>query len=179
MAEILSAPNPVLSKKAEEITKFDKSLESLIKKMVKALESASDPIGVGLAGPQIGESKQIFITKPNSKAKISVFINPKIVSFEKPKKTKKKRVSKLEGCLSLPSIWGEVERYPQIILNYLDEKGKNYTKEFIGFMAIIAQHEIDHLNGVLFTKRVLEQKGRLYESKKDAKGQDYFEEIQI
>lgn len=179
MAEILSAPQPVLSKKAEEITKFDKSLNALIEKMTKALESASDPIGVGLAAPQIGESKQVFIAKPNSKAKISVFINPKLISFEEPKKTKKKGVSKLEGCLSLPSIWGEVERYPQITLEYFNEKGEKVTKEFIGFMATIAQHEIDHLNGILFTKRVLEQKGKLYESKKDSKGQDYFEEIEI
>lgn len=179
MSEILSAPHPVLSKIAEPVTSFDNRLDSLIQGMGRALSAARDPIGVGLAAPQIGDAKRIFVTKPNEKAKLEVFINPKIVSFEKTEKRKKRRIRKLEGCLSLPGIWGEVERYPKITLEFQNETGQKFTKDFIGFMATIIQHEIDHLEGVLFPKRVLEQKGKLYESKKDAKGQDYFEELVI
>lgn len=181
MKEIVSAPNPVLAKVAEPITKFDKSLHDLIADMTEALLAASDPIGVGLAAPQIAVSKQIFIAKPKENSDIFVFINPQIINKTPIPKGKKKKNSskKLEGCLSLPGIWGEVERFPKVTLSYQDENGKKLTKELTGFMALITQHEIDHLNGVLFTKRVLEQRGKLYESKKDEKGQDYFEEIAI
>ena len=89
------------------------------------------------------------------------------------------KVRKLEGCLSLPNIWGEVERAPSITLRYLDEKEKPQTKKFNGFMATIVQHEMDHLEGILFPKRVLEQGGHLYKSHKDEKGKDIFEEIEL
>ncbi|OGH11054.1 MAG: peptide deformylase [Candidatus Levybacteria bacterium RIFCSPLOWO2_01_FULL_36_13] len=179
MSEILNAPHPILSKIAEPVTNFDNKLETLIQNMSKALESARDPVGVGLAAPQIGESKRIFVTKPGIKHKLEVFINPKITSFEQLEKRKKKRIRKLEGCLSLQGIWGEVERYPKITLEYQNDKGQRFTKSFTGFLSTIIQHEVDHLEGILFPKRVLEQKGKLYESKKDAKGHDYFEELTI
>ena len=93
--------------------------------------------------------------------------------------SKQKRVRKLEGCLSLKDIWGDVVRSPEVTLEYFDEKGKKHTKTFNGFLATIIQHEMDHLEGILFPKRVLEQKGTLYKSEKDEKGQDIFEEIKI
>jgi len=179
MSEILNAPNPILSIEAEPITKFDKNLDNLLKDMQQALISAHDPIGVGLAAPQIGVEKRVFITKAGEKAKIEIFINPIVLSFEPIKKTKKKRIRKLEGCLSLVGIWGEVDRYPKITLEWQDEKGKKNVKKFNGFMATIIQHEIDHLEGILFPKRVLEQKGKLYKSRKNEKGEDVFEEIDV
>ncbi|MBP9716862.1 MAG: peptide deformylase [Candidatus Levybacteria bacterium] len=184
MAQIVSAPHPVLSKVATEYVfeKNDKFLPAILKEMEKALLEASDPKGVGLAAPQIGRGISMFITKPSDAADISVFINPKIVKSDpipddNPEDDKKAK--KLEGCLSLPSIWGVVKRSPAVTLSYYDHLGRKKTKRFTGFMATIVQHEVDHLNGILFPKRVLEQKGALYKSSKDKKGEDEFEEISV
>ena len=184
MSEIIFAPKPVLGTVAKPFIfkKGDKSLGALLKKMEKALLSASDPKGVGLAAPQIGVSYSVFIAKPTEKSKITAYINPEIISLSKlgkAKKGKKKRVKKLEGCLSLPNIWGQVLRSPEVVLLYADENGKQITKTFTGFMATIVQHEVDHLNGILFPKRVLEQHGKLYKSYKNEKNQDEFDEIEI
>lgn len=193
MTSIVTAPSPVLSQTTKPVLKIDKSVSDLLQEMIKALLSAKDPVGVGLAAPQIGKSLRIFITKPTEKSKISFFINPKILSKSQEqkipnlknsqkieiRKLKKSQSKMLEGCLSLPNIWGEVSRNPQVALSYLDENGKSHTKKFKGFMAILIQHEIDHLNGILFTKRVLEQKGALYKSERNEKNEDVFEEIEI
>lgn len=181
MTQIISAPNSVLSQKAANFNFTNSaSLPALLSEMEKALLSASDPKGVGLAAPQIGKSVAVFITKPTEKSKISVFINPEILeSSEVEKKNPKKKVKKLEGCLSLPNIWGEVLRAPNVTLRYQNQKGKSQTKKFTGFMATIVQHETDHLNGILFPKHVLEQEGKLYKSYKNDKGEDEFEEIEI
>ncbi len=184
MAQIVSAPHPVLSKIASEYVfeKNDKFLPAILKEMENALLEASDPKGVGLAAPQIGRGISMFITKPSDNAEISVFINPKIIKSDPiPKNTPKdeKKAKKLEGCLSLPSIWGVVKRSPGVTLSYYDHLGRKKTKRFTGFMATIVQHEVDHLNGILFPKRVLEQRGALYKSSKDEKGQDEFEEISV
>lgn len=85
----------------------------------------------------------------------------------------------LEGCLSLPNVWGEVNRSPMVTLSYLDEDNKARTRKFKEFVATIIQHEMDHLNGILFPKRVLEQKGKLYKSRRNEKGEDVFEDINI
>lgn len=195
MSNIVTAPNPVLSQIAKPFVfgkylpagrQGNNGLPSLLKEMEEALLAASDPKGVGLAAPQIGKLLSIFMAKPTEKAKISVFINPKIVDSENPNSPKlpnrpksKKRVKKLEGCLSLPNIWGEVKRSPAVALSYFDQNGRKKTKKFSGFMSTIVQHEVDHLNGILFPKRVLEQKGKLYKSFKNKKNQDEFEEIEI
>ncbi len=183
MTEIVVAPNEVLGRVAPD---FDfsldgKDLPKLLKEMEDALLSASDPKGVGLAAPQIGESVNIFIAKPTDKSKITAYINPRIIETKGlvAPKTKKRKVKKLEGCLSLPNIWGEVKRSPSVTLKYRDDKGKEIKKTFNGFMATIVQHEVDHLNGVLFPKRVLEQKGKLYKSYKNEDGQDEFESLSI
>lgn len=165
--------------------------------MEKSLLSAKDPVGVGLAAPQVGKSLQIFIAKPTPKSPIQVFINPKIIQKTKishltvgndrvnklNKTMGEKSLTKLEGCLSLPNIWGEVKREPIIKLQYqliTDNYGLiSKTHMFSGLMATIVQHEMDHLQGILFPKRVLEQKGTLYKSRKNEKGEDEFEEIEI
>lgn len=155
--------------------------------MEKALLSAKDPIGVGLAAPQVGKSLQIFIAKPSDKLGSMVFINPKIIAqssevdyVKRPKKdTSEKASKKLEGCLSLPAIWGPVLRSSSITISYLDEHGKSHKKKFSNFLSTIIQHEMDHLEGILFPKRVLEQKGTLYKSHKNEKGEDVFEEIEL
>lgn len=182
MTNIVTAPNSVLGLTAQNyiFKKGDKVLPVILKEMEKVLLSASDPKGVGLAAPQIGRSVSIFMAKPTEKAKISVFINPRIVeSGEVQTNQAPKKVKKLEGCLSLPSIWGEVKRAPEVTLSYFDPRGVQRTRKFTGFMATIIQHEVDHLYGVLFPRRVLEQKGKLYKSSKNEKGEDEFEELTI
>lgn len=185
---IVTAPNPVLSQPAkllpiDKVEKIDNGIKKIIAEMKEALLSAKDPEGVGLAAPQIGKSLRIFMIKPNVKSTIKTFINPKIIELrpvieDKPKR-KKLDGTKLEGCLSLPNIWGIVQRKPEVTLYYMDEQGREHTEDFKGFTATIIQHEMDHLEGILFPKRVLEQKGSLFKSKKNKKGEDEFEEIEL
>jgi peptide deformylase len=180
MLKIVTAPNPVLSTKVKSVTKVDQTISNLIRQMEEALDFATDPIGVGLAAPQVDKSLAIFVIKPSPKAKLQAFINPKITKIQQEVVSKSKgKTKKLEGCLSLKDIWGEVERAKTVWLDYMDETGKTHHKKFSGFIATIIQHEVDHLNGILFPKRVLEQKGTLYESKKNSKGEDVFEELAI
>lgn len=195
--KIVQAPSEVLAHPAKPVTKIDKSISDFLKVMEKTLTSASDPEGVGLAAPQIGKSLQIFIVKPHPDSKTQTFINPVIEEFfDMPKGTedkvyqskttakvkKKAKIDKgvqLEGCLSLNNIWGVVKRHYGVVLSYQDEKGKNHKKSFDGFLSVIIQHEYDHLQGILFPKRVLEQKTKLYKSSKDKKGETEFEELTI
>jgi peptide deformylase len=180
MLEIVNAPDPILSQKTEPVKKIDSEIIKLIEQMEESLSLATDPVGVGLAAPQVGKGLKIFIAKPTPRSKISVFINPKIIKKASPqKKINKEKTRKLEGCLSLPNVWGEVLRYNQVFLEFEDETGKKHTNKFNGFLATIVQHEIDHLDGILFPKRVLEQKGTLYKSEKNEKGEDVFEELKI
>ena len=189
MLPIITAPNTVLSSVARPVGKIDKEIRSFIGQMTETLETAKDPEGVGLAAPQVGKSIQLFIARQNKTSPILICINPKLTPLvneksqvdEKQTGIQKKKNSrmKLEGCLSLIDIWGEVQRDRRIRLSYLDENGKNHTRTFGGFLATIIQHENDHLHGILFPKRVLEQKGKLYKSSKDEKGETVFEEISI
>jgi len=197
MLDIVTTPAPVLVKKAENVKKFDKELLNLIAQMTETLLATHDPKGVGLAAPQVGISLRIFQMKPTNKSKITTHINPVIkdisdnpnpytgnsARIEKAKKAgkgKKPDDNKLlEGCLSIPNIWGNVTRKKELTLEWQDTTGKKYTKTFSGFSAIIIQHEIDHLNGILFTKHVMEQNEKLYRSSKNEEGEDEFEEIEI
>ncbi len=186
MLPIVQAPEPVLLQTAKPVAKVDISIKKLIDEMTETLVHATDPEGVGLAAPQVGKSLQLFIVKEDPETKRLVFINPKIKSVlddpEKEvltKKGKKKDGVKLEGCLSLNNIWGVVRRHDEIVISYLDENGTGREDKFSGFLATIIQHEVDHLNGILFTRRVLEQGNQLYKSVKDKKGETVFEEIEI
>lgn len=184
MLKIVTAPSNVLSEQAKTVVKVDKEILKLIEEMKQTLRITHDPEGVGLAAPQVGKSLQLFITRPTLKSPFSVFINPVIKSksqelapLKRPKRSK--APSKLEGCLSLPNIWGTVLRPPYVEVEYMDEKGNCHTRKISGFLATVIQHEYDHLQGILFPKRVLEQKGKLYKSHKDEKKEDVFEEIEL
>ncbi len=193
MFQMITAPSEVLSQVAKQIVRVDETILKVVDGMKETLAATHDPEGVGLAAPQIGKSLQIFIMKPNPDSIVTTYINPVIISRtdkstaaqksltgKNIKSTRKKRDdTKLEGCLSLPTIWGPVHRSPSLVLEYLDETGKKHRKTFRGFPATIIQHEVDHLNGILFPKRVLEQKGKLYKSKKDKQDEDIFEELEI
>lgn len=193
MYTVVTTPNKVLLEKAKPVLKFDNKLKKILKDMEETLRATTDPIGVGLAAPQVGLSLRIFQMKPTEKSKVTSFINPVIegmsndeqvpefinsdeVEQKKPESSKNKL---LEGCLSIPEIWGNVTRKKEVSLSWQDEKGNKFTQDFTGFPAIIIQHEVDHLNGILFTKHVMEQGEKLFKSRKDEKGEDIFEEISI
>lgn len=186
MLAIVQAPSPVLATPSKKINKIDKTIHDLIAQMTETLEKATDPEGVGLAAPQVGVGLQLFIIKPTPKAKIDVFINPVLTIPDGAKRTNAKEKLenddedvKLEGCLSLKDIWGVVDRFDKVTLTYLDQHGKQHDRTFNGFFATIVQHEYDHIQGILFPKRVIEQESTLYKSKKNKKGESIFEEISL
>jgi len=176
---IVLAPHAVLAKKAETVTKFDVKLKRLIRDMKATLNSTTNPKGVGLAAPQIGVATRLFITKPTTKSPIRVFINPEIIESSGMEEANDKNDSKLEGCLSVPSIWGKVKRNTTVTLQYVDETGTPHTETFHGLMAVIVQHETDHTNGILFTQRLVEQRGKAYIITKDHDGKDTLQELSI
>lgn len=197
MYKIVTTPNKILSGISKDITSFDKKLKDILTDMEVTLRATKDPIGVGLAAPQVGLSIRIFQLRPDEKSEVRSFINPKILSisedlndFTSQSGRKKKAIEEgripapkgkrlLEGCLSIPDIWGYVQRKKDITLSYQDENGKVHEEVFTGFPAIIVQHELDHLNGIVFTHHVMEQNEKLYKSHKDEKGEDVFEEIKL
>lgn len=173
MLKIVTVPNSVLTSPTKPVGEINNKIKKIVADMEKILVAQDDPPGVGLAANQVGLDISIFIIKPTEKSKIDVFINPKIVKssatmIERQKKDKhsKKKV-KLEGCLSIPRIWGPVKRSDRVFLKYQDLTGKEYIKWFTGFESIIIQHEMDHLNGVVFTQRSIEQKGQIYREEGD------------
>lgn len=175
MLKIITIPNAILTTTVLPVTNFDSTLQKFVKEMEKTLSAQTNPMGVGLAAPQVDINLQLFIMKPTPKSSINVFINPKILKFQilNPKsqinsKSKKKTKSKktpLEGCLSIPRIWGPVKRSKKLLLEYQTLNGEKKQEWFNDFEAVIIQHEVDHLNGILFTQRALEQKTQLFEEK--------------
>jgi peptide deformylase len=179
--QIIQAPHPILSEPAKPVTYINHTLFNLIEKMKQTLITTTDPEGVGLAAPQIGKSLQLFIIKPTKKSSFGVFINPSLTLLSKEKKQKETSDDdRLEGCLSLQNIWGTVKRSPVVDISYTDEHNMRHEHViFKDFSAIILQHEYDHLQGILFPKRVLEQKGKLYKSRKNEKGEEIFDPITL
>lgn len=191
MYKIVTTPDPVLVKKVNLVKHFDKKLLDVLSSMEKTLLATTDPVGVGLAAPQVGLALSIFQMKPSDSASVTSYINPKIVgssidskipNFKNSKKVEKKKPKKgklLEGCLSIPNIWGHVTRKNEVTVTWQDPKGKKHKKTFKGFQAVIVQHEMDHLQGILFTKHVMDQKEKLYKSHKDENGDDVFDEVKL
>lgn len=170
--KVVKAPDAKLRVQTKRVNKITPALLQTLKDMVKTTKTFKDPEGVGLASTQVGLDGAYFVAK-NKEAFLSV-INPKIIS--QGKKTKKY----FEGCLSVPNMWGEVNRSLSIKVSYLDEKGNLINKSLTGILAWIFQHEIDHLNGILFSDRVLQQKSKFYRfTGKDQTGADTFEEVAI
>lgn len=175
MLKIVLVPDKVLLSPTKPVENIDDKVKQLIFQMEKTLVAHKDPKGVGLAANQVGVNLSLFIIKSSEKAKIKVFINPKILKVQavkkskpKSKKTKRKQPVRLEGCLSIPKIWGPVKRAKKIYLEYQDlESSEIKRKWFQGFEATIIQHEIDHLKGTVFTARSMEQGGVLYKEEGD------------
>lgn len=172
MLKIVKIPNQVLTTPTKEVTKVDAKIISLVHDMEETLVAQVDPQGVGLAAPQVGISLSLFIVKPRPNVDTEVFINPKILASdplrqgsEMQENDEEEEDLKLEGCLSIPRIWSPVSRAPRVHLHFMDLDGIVQSKWFKGFKAIIVQHEVDHLKGVLFTQRAVEQGSQLYEEK--------------
>lgn len=174
--DVVKAPDERLRVKTRPVKKITPGLLSTLKQMIKLTKTFKDPEGVGLASTQIGLNEQFFVAlagNPPAGGFISV-INPQILSLGKRQKTY------FEGCLSIPDVYGEVKRSFQIKVSYQDETGKKYIKVLKGVPAWIFQHEMDHLRGILFSDKVLEQKGKFYKwTGRDKTGTDTFEEITL
>ena len=188
---VIQAPNPILRIQTKPVQKITPALLQTLKEMIKLTKSFKDPEGVGLAATQIGLEERFFVARlhdsknvpPSEPGQIKerwanydkgfvAIINPKILLYSKATKTY------FEGCLSIPFIWGEVQRHISIKVSFQDIKGNQITKTLRGTPAWIFQHEVDHLNGILFSERVLQQKGKFYKlTGKDKTGTDIFEEI--
>jgi len=137
-------PDPFLRKKAVDVDGVDEETKSLVKDMIEAMYAGD---GAGLAGPQVGISKRIFVIDAADGKGPRVFINPKILK-------KKGREMGSEGCLSLPGLECEVRRAHELKCRFLDKKGKEQEIKAKDILARVIQHENDHLDGKLFIDRV-------------------------
>ncbi len=138
--------DPVLRKKAKEITKVDKKIKELVVDLAQTMVQGG---GVGLAAPQVGKSKRVIVIDASfAGQKILEMINPKII-----KRSKEKEIGE-EGCLSFPGIYLKIKRAKSVEVKGLDIKGGKITLKAEGFLARVLQHEIDHLDGILFFHRL-------------------------
>lgn len=159
--KILKSTNLKLREVSKEVLTVDKKTLAVIQDLKDTLNAQKQPEGVGLAAPQIGKNVRIFIAKYKNFSR--VVINPKVIDIDKQlSKKKNERTEILEGCLSLTGYYGPLRRSKSVTIEYLDESGKKITEKFTDFDAQVILHEIDHLNGILFIDRIIEQKERLY-----------------
>ena len=149
---IIQPDNPLLRRPAQRVTLFDAELQLLIDDMVETMTAAQ---GAGLAGPQIAQSKRLIVVRlPDDEdsveeygddaGKLHIVANPSIVWRSEDK------VSGVEGCLSLPGLLGDVERFASIEIAGQDRQGERIRLTASGWLARVFQHEIDHLDGVLY-----------------------------
>lgn len=148
--EIKKIPDPVLRKETQPVEVYDEALQKLIDDMVDTMR---DEPGVGLAATQVGISRKVIVVEfgdeddPEKPEKLYAMVNPEIIAISEEVETG------IEGCLSIPGMVGEVERPLAVVVKGKNAKGKSIKVKAHGWLARIFQHEIDHLNGVLFTDR--------------------------
>lgn len=155
---IVKYGHPVLRLKAQQIEQIDDSLRCLAEDMIETMQEAE---GIGLAAPQIAESLTMFVINMElieEDAEPKAFINPVILADEGS-------CSLEEGCLSIPDIREEIVRPEKIKVKYRDLDGQEHVEECDGMLARVFQHEIDHLNGVLFIDRISHIKRQLLAKK--------------
>ena len=142
--KIVIEPDPILREKSEILEKVDDELRNLLDDMLETMYAAS---GIGLAAVQVGVLKRLIvidISKDKEKKNPLFLINPEIIS-----KSKKTSIYE-EGCLSLPGHFAEIERPAECQIKFIDYDGKEQELRVNGLLATCIQHEIDHLNGILF-----------------------------
>ena len=148
--DIVTLPQAVLRRKAHKVSDFGPDLQALVDDMVETMRQAP---GVGLAAPQVGESSRLIVVEYGEDEndeippKLYVMANPAITH------TSQETVLGTEGCLSVPGIQGDVERLETITVKGLNRHGRPMTVKAKGWLARIFQHEIDHLDGILFVDR--------------------------
>jgi peptide deformylase len=177
--KIITVPDPVLRQKSEPVKWFDRRLKNLIKNLEDTMIAQDSPKGVGLSAPQINKSVRVFIARIGGK--IIPFVNPQI-TFSSKETLKEKMPQEnrlLEGCLSVPGYWGFVNRPFRVKIEYQDEKGKKQSLQLEGKEAVYVQHEFDHLEGILFVDRILEQGEKIYKQEKGEKGETVLSEVEI
>ena len=151
LRKIVTLPDPILRRKARTVTRFDAELQTLVEDMIETMRDAP---GVGLAAPQVGISDRIIVVEYNENEedeeapkKLYVMVNPEI------KQSSEETVQGVEGCLSVPGWQGDVERALSVTVKGQTRRGQPMKVKAKGWMARIFQHEIDHVNGVVFTDR--------------------------
>ena len=144
LAQIRQYPDPSLRLRAHEVTEFDESLQRLAARMINLMHDAN---GVGLAGTQVGMLQRLFVFQPRDEDEARTVVNPVIV--ERSDETD----GDVEGCLSLQGVLVPVERSVAVTLEGQDEEGKPLRLELQDHAARVAQHELDHLDGVLIIDR--------------------------
>lgn len=160
LRDVVTLPNPILRRKAHKVTRIDKDLQILIDDMIETMRN--EP-GVGLAAPQVNVPSQIIVVEwgdeegEDAPKKLYAIVNPEIVN------TSPDMISGIEGCLSVPGLVGEVERYHEVTVKGLNRFGKTTKIKACGWLARIFQHEIDHTNGIVFTDRAT----RVWQPKED------------
>ncbi|MDR3115018.1 MAG: peptide deformylase [Treponema sp.] len=142
--EILTLGNELLRQKAEPITKINGKIAEIAEALLNTLYLGK---GVGLAGPQVGLMKRIFVVHIDKDIP-RVFINPSLLE------TSEETVKYEEGCLSIPGIWVEVARPKTLRIQAWNEKGRPFTQDAEGILARVILHEYDHLEGTLFIDRL-------------------------
>jgi peptide deformylase len=157
--QIITLGNEILRQKADKIDKIDEKIENLSKQMLEILVKDK---GVGLAGPQLGIMKRIFVVHVGGDTE-RVFINPSIIE------TSHETCKFEEGCLSVPGIYANVIRPESIKMQAWNEKGRPFTLEANGLLARVILHEYDHLEGILFLDRLTENKKKMLVAKYEKK----------
>lgn len=148
LLEIVVTPEPILRRKAHKVTEFDKDFRTLVDNMVETMRDAP---GVGLAAPQVAVPLRLVVVEygddedDDAPKKLYVLANPEFVEKSE------EMVSGVEGCLSVPGLIGEVERHQSVTVRAQNKQGKLVKIKADGWLARIFQHEIDHLDGVLYT----------------------------
>jgi peptide deformylase len=156
MLKILSYPDPVLRQPTQELDRIDGDVQKMIDQMAVTMYDAP---GIGLAAIQVGWNKSLLvydIAPPDEGRSLNVLINPRIVHQEG------EIVSENEGCLSVPEFRADVKRFASILVEGVDREGRPLRLEAHGTLAIVLQHEIDHLNGKLFIDHISALKKQLY-----------------
>jgi peptide deformylase len=157
--KIITYPDPFLKKKTKPVENINDDIKKLIKDMADTMYEAP---GVGLAAIQVGEDRSIIVFDPEADKEnrpYQVLINPEIVS------TEGEFLSENEGCLSVPEFRSDVKRAEFAVVTGLDIQGNPVRMEAQGILSVILQHEIDHLNGILFIDRISSLKRGIYKRK--------------
>ena len=147
MREIIKYPNNVLTTPTTLVKEIDDELVDLLDELHDMMVKHD---GIGLAANQLGESLRVAIVQIDDESGLFEMINPKII------KTKGKTID-VEGCLSFPDVYGTVERFDEITVRFVDREGYEVEVETSGYLSRVMQHEIEHLDGKLFTDKIIER----------------------